>query len=153
MPPDPAAQVRLYACAATTGAQRITDAQLFVLMASEHCEKGGRQLRWFSDRDLDKASVTRHLVEWGTTLKKAIQQLRRHRLLLPAGERGRLRASTEGNTVKHTFNNLQDFAIGRYTAEPLSGSAVQRIRQLRAVMIRICDETLRERASVAKRAR
>jgi len=79
----------------------LTDEALFVLMACEGVSKS-RTLRVFSEKALDRPSVTRHLAGKGG-LKEAVHDLLAKNLLDRAG-RGRVACTNDGNLVKHAFN-------------------------------------------------
>lgn len=74
-------------------------------MASQRVAKRGVSHRVFSGSDLDKPSVLRPLQARGETLAQCLAGLVRKGMLAPRG-RHMFEATTPGNIVKHTFNEV-----------------------------------------------
>jgi hypothetical protein len=90
-------------------------------MASQGVAKRGNTHRVFSRRDLAKFSVTGPLQLSGESLPDCLDELVRKRLLARRGRDG-FAATSDGNVVKHNFNQLD---------RRLRANAPVRNRQLR----------------------
>lgn len=126
----------LQACKAHELAQRLTDEELFVLMACEGIGKS-RQLRVFARQALRKPSVQGPLSERGHEVGDVIDALIGKGFLNRVGTK-KLVCTDDGDLVKHAFNDLRDELVLNRTSEPLSGGAFDWVSVLRRHMEEVC---------------
>lgn len=118
-------------------ARDLTDDELFVLLASEGMGKG-KHVRVFHEDNLKKPSVERQLRD-GTGIREVLKSLV-NKGFLEARGRKRYEASSQGNMVKHAFDDLRDCLILE-SENPLAKSDRDWIPVLRERMVEIAKET------------
>lgn len=94
-----------HACEALRLSNSLTDGELLVLIASQRVAKRGDSHRVFSRSDLDKPSVLRFLLPMQETLPECLAALVRKGMVVRRG-RHEFEATSPGNIVKHTFNEV-----------------------------------------------
>lgn len=128
-----------FACEAARLAGALTDGELVVLMASQGVRKRGRTHRVFALRDLLKVSVTDPLRGLGESLPQCLHGLVRKGMLAKRGRLGFI-ATSFGNVVKHSFNELDRNLRTTSLTKSRQARDPRRLALLRASMGELCNE-------------
>ncbi len=110
-------------------------------MESYHLEKSDHN-RFFHVDDLRTPSVETPLREWQTDVDATIKQLL-DRGWLDKSSRKWYTAARDGNTVKHSFIDLEISTMWKHAAALAGATAEARMTLYRQVMAAICEETRR----------
>jgi hypothetical protein len=126
-------------CKAHALAERLTDLELLTLKASQYVRKRGVALRVFGEDDLRMPGLLAVHEAGDATIRESLHGLVRKGMLGFAGRKA-YAATTDGNAVKHAFNDLED-SLRAGPGAPRGADPLDRIRDLRERMRKECAES------------